>query len=101
MEEVCHISKTLKIIGSKWTLLVIKELLTGTKRFSQLQKSLGGVSPRTLSGRLKDLENHNLIKKVIYPTIPPKSEYSLTPAGHDLSKVVFELRSWGEQHLSA
>lgn len=94
----CPVSRTLKIIGSKWTLLIIRDLCSGTKRFSELQKSLGNISPRTLSTRLKQLEKDRIIKKKVFAQVPPKVEYSLTTRGNSLHDIIDDLRVWGEQH---
>lgn len=92
----CPVSKTLKIIGSKWTLLIIRDLCGGTRRFSELQKSLGSISPRTLSTRLKQLEKDRIIKKKVYAQVPPKVEYTLTARGNSLHDIIDDLRVWGE-----
>ena len=93
----CGVSKTLKVIGSKWTLLIVRDLCDGTKRFGELQTSLSGISPRTLSTRLKQLEKDHIIKKKVYAQVPPKVEYTLTEKGKTLKKLVEDLRVWGEQ----
>lgn len=96
--EECPVSRTLRIIGSKWTLLIIRDLFTGTKRFSELQRSLGNISPRTLSTRLKQLEKDKIIKKKVYAQVPPKVEYTLTDRGLSLHEIIDNLRDWGKQN---
>ena len=91
--ELLKISKAARIIGSKWTLLILGSLLNGTKRFGQLQKELGDINPRTLSKKLKELEKEGYIRKKIYPQVPPKVEYSLTKKGQIFKKIIRELRS--------
>ena len=95
--ELLEISKAAKIIGSKWTLLLLNSLLQGTKRFGQLQKELGNINPRTLSKRLQELEKEGYIKKKIYPEVPPKVEYSLTKKGGVFKQVVNAVRNCGEE----
>lgn len=94
-DKTC-ITKTLKIIGSKWTILILRELCDGTKRFGELQKALTGISPKTLSQRLKELERDKIIKKRIFAEIPLHVEYSLTPRGQSLRQVIEKIREWGE-----
>lgn len=96
----CPIERIVKIIGNKWTMLIIRDLLKGKMRFGELQKSLVGISPRTLSQRLQELEQEGVIIKKIYPVIPPKTEYSLTPKGKDLSQILEDMVAWSDQHLS-
>ncbi len=90
------VMRTLKIIGSKWTILLLRELFEGTKRFGELQKSLEGISPKTLSLRLKQLEKDRIIKKKVFAEIPLHVEYSLTPRGHSLSDVIEKIKDWGD-----
>ena len=91
----CPVRKTADIIGGKWTTLIVRDLLGGTKRYSELQRSLGNVSPKVLSERLKELEKSKIIRKKIYPTVPPKTEYSLTPLGQQLKNVVLAMNDFG------
>jgi DNA-binding HxlR family transcriptional regulator len=90
------VMKTIKIIGSKWTILILRELCEGTKRFGQLQRALEGISPKTLSLRLRDLEKHGIVKKKVFKEIPLHVEYSLTPRGDSLRNIIDEMREWGE-----
>ncbi|WP_088071516.1 winged helix-turn-helix transcriptional regulator [Gottfriedia luciferensis] len=92
----CPIAKTLDVIGTKWTFLIIRDLLIGgTLRFSNLLKSLDGVSPKTLSLRLKELENHGLLERTVYPEVPPRVEYTLTEKGKQLESIFIELKRFG------
>lgn len=95
-DKTCVI-KTLKIIGSKWTVLILRELCEGTKRFGQLQRSLEGISPKTLSLRLRELEKHGIVKKKVFKEIPLHVEYSLTPRGESLRDIIEKMREWGER----
>ena len=96
----CPIERTLGVIGAKWTVLIVRDLVSGTKRFGQLLKSLEGVSPKTLSERLKELEASGIVTRKVYPEVPPRVEYSLTEKGHSLSAIIEEIRRWGEHWLS-
>jgi DNA-binding HxlR family transcriptional regulator len=96
-EKYC-VQKTIKIIGSKWTVLILRELCHGTKRFGELEKNLQGISSKTLSLRLKQLEMNGILNKKIYPTIPPKVEYSLTPKGDSLRQIIHTMHLWGETY---
>ncbi len=94
----CGVDKTLKIIGGKWTLLLLHNLFEGDKRFGQLQRSLIGVSPKTLSQRLKELEKHKIIKRKVFAEIPLHVEYSLTEKGKSLKNIFNQMESWGESN---
>ena len=91
------IGHTIRIIGSKWTILLLQELCHGTKRFGQLEKALAGISPRTLSLRLQQLEKDDIVRKKIFQEVPLHVEYSLTPKGSSLRNVIDDMRAWGEK----
>ena len=91
----CSIEKALNVLDGKWTFLILRDLFEGTKRFGELRKSLHGVSPKTLSERLKELENKGIVKRTVYPTIPPTVEYSLTEKGKSLKPIIKEMKMWG------
>lgn len=94
--EPCPIAKTLDVIGTKWTFLIIRDLLIDkTLRFSELQKSMEGISPKTLSLRLRELEEHGLVERRVYPEVPPRVEYTLTEKGRLLENVFIELKRFG------
>ncbi len=95
--DLLEVSKVAKIIGSKWTILILNSLLNGTKRFGELERSVGDINPKTLSKRLQELEKEGYIKKKIYAQVPPKVEYSLTPKGHVFKQVIRSVRTCGEQ----
>lgn len=95
--ELLEISKAAKIIGSKWTLLILNSLLDGTKRFGQIQKEIGNINPRTLSKRLDVLEKEGYIKKKVYAEVPPHVEYSLTKKGGIFKRVVKAVKTCGEE----
>ena len=92
----CPIAKTLDIIGTKWTFLILRDLLIeGTLRFGDLLKSMDGISPKTLSLRLRELEDHGLLIRKVYPEVPPRVEYTLTEQGRRLESVFVELKRFG------
>ncbi|MFD1178369.1 winged helix-turn-helix transcriptional regulator [Paenibacillus puldeungensis] len=94
--EPCPIAKTLEVIGTKWTFLIIRDLLIdGTLRFSDLLRSMDGISPKTLSLRLKELEEHGIVERTVYPEVPPRVEYTLTEKGHRLEGIFKELKRFG------
>ena len=96
---VCPVARTAEIISGKWTLLIIRDLTTGTKRFSELERSLEGISPKTLSERLSVLEREGVLSRRTYAEVPPKVEYSLTPKGQALAGVIEAMRAYGKSWL--
>lgn len=95
-ERGCPIERAVGLLDGKWTLLILRELFQGTRRFGELRETLLGVSPKTLTERLRFLEDNGVINRVIYPEIPPRVEYSLTPLGKKAWPVIEALRDWGE-----
>lgn len=96
-DSECPVARASEIIGGKWTTLIVRDLLSGTKRYSQLQRSLEGISPRMLAARLAMLEERGLIAKKIYPTVPPKTEYSLTQQGRAMEPVIAAMAVFGQR----
>ncbi len=96
---VCPVARTAKIISGKWTLLIIRDLASGVKRFNQLERSLQGISPKTLSERLRLLEDQGVIVRQTFAEVPPRVEYSLTAKGRDLVEVVECMRCYGNHWL--
>jgi len=86
------------IIGNKWTALILRDLASGSKRFCELEKSVGSINPRTLSQRLDGLEAHGIITKQAFAEVPPRTEYTLTPKGADLIPVLEQMSAWGAKH---
>ncbi len=93
----CAVSKTLKIVGSKWTMLLIHNIFEDKKRFGELQRALPGISPKTLALRLKELERDGIISKKVFAEVPLHVEYSLTEKGKSLRGVFRSLENWGNK----
>lgn len=92
------IASAMEIIGNKWTALILRDLCSGPKRFSELEKSVGSINPRTLSQRLDDLERHAIISKRSFSEVPPRIEYTLTEKGQDLVPVLRQMAAWGDKY---
>src|SRR6478735_773405 len=95
----CPVCRTAEVISGKWTLLVIRDLAAGSARFCELERSLEGISPRTLSLRLRALEDEGVVARHTYPEVPPRVEYALTPKGEALVPLVEDMRSYGMRWL--
>ena len=94
----CPVEVTLTLISNKWKVLIIRELLTGTKRFGELRKSLGDISQKVLTENLREMEKDSLIQRDVYPEVPPKVEYSLTKLGYSLKEILDIMFIWGEKY---
>src|SRR5262249_50499555 len=97
--QPCPVAKTLELIGDRWTLLIVRDLLPGTRRFQDLLESLPGVAPNILSDRLKLMEAPGLIGRRFYSAHPPRAEYELTAKGKELGVIVGALAAWGSRHV--
>lgn len=93
----CPIERAVSVLDGKWTLLVLRELFTGTKRFGELRKTLHGISTKTLTDRLRVMESQGIVDRIIYPEIPPRVEYRLTEYGETLRPIINALKEWGER----
>lgn len=98
--EACPVKHTLQLIGNKWRVLIIHELLQGTQRFGQLQKALDGVTQKVLTANLRALEIGGLVVRTVYAEVPPRVEYSLTPTGKTLKPVLDCMAFWGNNYKS-
>jgi DNA-binding HxlR family transcriptional regulator len=96
----CAVAATAEIIGAKWTALLVHDLSEGPRRFSELEHSCAGISPRTLSERLRALEDEGIVARHSYAESPPRVEYELTEKGADLLPIINEMRRFGHEHLS-
>ena len=92
------IAATMQIIGNKWTALILRDLLSGPKRFCELEKSVGSINPRTLSQRLDALEENGIITRHSFAEMPPRTEYRLTQKGKDLTPVLRQMATWGTKY---
>jgi DNA-binding HxlR family transcriptional regulator len=98
--QTCPVCHTAEIISGKWTLLVIRDLAEGCSRFCELERSLEGISPRTLSLRLRALEAEGIVERRTYPEVPPRVEYRLTTKGRALVPLIEQMRSYGREWLA-
>ena len=94
----CPVETTLSLIGDKWKVLILRDLLPGTKRFGELKKSIGNVSQKVLTAQLRDMEENGLISRKVYPEVPPRVEYSLTELGQSLKPILDAMQAWGEAY---
>jgi DNA-binding HxlR family transcriptional regulator len=99
--DTCPVCRTAEIVCGKWTLLVIRDLADGRSRFCELERSLAGISPRTLSLRLRALEEVGIVERQTFPEVPPRVEYVLTTKGRALVPLIEDMRHYGETWLSA
>jgi DNA-binding HxlR family transcriptional regulator len=95
----CPVCKTAEVVCGKWTLLVIRDLAEGNQRFCELERSLEGISPRTLSLRLRALEEEGIVERHTYPEVPPRVEYALTGKGEALAPLIDDMRTYGTRWL--
>lgn len=94
----CPVETTLMLISDKWKVLILRDLLDGTKRFGELRKSIGSVSQKVLTAQLRQMEESGLLIRTVYPEVPPRVEYTLTELGYSLKPVLDAMRSWGENY---
>jgi len=99
-EYKCSLEATMDVLGGKWRSLILWHLIQEDLRFSQIQKIVPGISKKVLSEHLRLLERNNLIIRIVYPEVPPKVEYKISPKGKTSSKALSELELWGKEHLS-
>ena len=97
----CPVCATADVVCQKWTILVIRDLASGRSRFCELERSLAGISPRTLSLRLRALEQEGIVERRTYPEVPPRVEYALTEKGRALLPLIEDMRSFGREWLIA
>jgi len=101
VDDTCPVCRTADIVCGKWTLLLIRDLAEGHTRFCELERSLGGISPRTLSLRLRALEEEGIVARQTYPEVPPRVEYALTEKGRALLPIIEDMRAYGTAWLDA
>lgn len=98
-KPTCAVETTLKIIGGRWKVLILRELLQETKRFNQLHRSLPGITQKMLTQQLRELEQDGVVHRHVYQQVPPKVEYSLTPLGESLEPVLLSMHNWAVNYL--
>ena len=96
----CPVDTTLTLIGDKWKVLILRDLLPGTKRFGELKRSIGNISQKVLTAQLRDMEEKGLVSRKVYAEIPPRVEYTLTELGYSLSPILDAMKAWGENYKS-
>ncbi len=94
----CPVETTLMLIGDKWNVLILRDLMDGTKRFGELKKSVGNISQKVLTDQLRDMESNGLLTRTVYPEVPPRVEYSLTDLGRSLKPILDVMKDWGENY---
>lgn len=97
----CPVKTTLSLIGDKWKVLILRDLMPGTKRFGELKKSIGSVSQKVLTAQLRDMESNGLVTRTVYPEVPPRVEYSLTALGRSLKPILDAMWNWGESYKAS
>lgn len=97
----CPVETTLTLIGDKWKVLILRDLMPGTKRFGELRKSVGDVSQKVLTAQLRDMEKSGLVHREVYAEVPPRVEYSLTPLGRSLKPILDSMWAWGEGYKAS
>ncbi len=98
-EYFCPVELVIDLISGKWKLLILKQLMSGKKRFSELQRSIPGITQKMLTKQLRELEKAGLVERKVYPVVPPKVEYSLTPMGKNLEKLFNYMHEWGLEYI--
>lgn len=96
----CPVETTLMLIGDKWKVLILRDLMPGTKRFGELKKSIGSVSQKVLTAQLRDMEEKGLVSRQVYAQVPPRVEYSLTELGRSLKPILDAMWNWGMEYKS-
>ncbi|MFV0466922.1 MAG: winged helix-turn-helix transcriptional regulator [Lachnospiraceae bacterium] len=91
----CPVETTLQLIGDKWKVLIIRDLLDGTKRFNELMRSVTGITQKVLTSHLRAMETAGLVTRTVYPEVPPKVEYALTETGFSLKPILDSMVTWG------
>ena len=94
----CPVETTLMLIGDKWKVLILRDLIDGTKRFGELKKSVGNISQKVLTSQLRDMEQKGLLTRTVYAEVPPRVEYTLTKTGLSLKPILEAMKNWGEEY---
>lgn len=96
----CPVETTLMMIGNKWKVLILRDLMEGTRRFGQLKKSVGNVNQKVLTAQLRSMEQDELLTRKVYAEVPPRVEYTLTERGRSLKPILDAMQHWGEKYQS-
>ena len=96
---VCPVETTLMLISDRWKVLIIRDLLEGTKRFGEVKRSIGNISQKVLTANLRTMEESGLLTRKVYAQVPPRVEYTLTPMGESFVPILEQMVRWGEEHL--
>ena len=94
----CAVETTLEIVGGRWKVLILHELFQGVRRFNELHRALNGVTQKMLTQQLRELEDDGIVHREVYPQVPPKVEYSLTPLGRTLEPILDAMHEWGRRY---
>lgn len=94
----CPVETTLLLISNRWTVLILRDLLGGTKRFGELKKSIGSISQKVLTSNLRNMEENGLVHREVFAEVPPRVEYSLTSLGHSLQPILHVMETWGQEY---
>ena len=94
----CPVEMTLQLIGDKWKILILRDLLTGTKRFGELKKSVSGITQKVLTSNLRSMESSGLLTRTVFPEVPPRVEYTLTDVGYSLQPILDSMYNWGDDY---
>ena len=94
----CPVETTLTLISSKWKILILRDLMPGTKRFGELKKSIGEVSQKVLTAQLREMETDGLVRRTVYPEVPPRVEYSLSELGESMRPIISAMEQWGRDY---
>lgn len=98
--SVCPVETTLSLISDKWTVIILRDLLTGTKRFNELMRSVTGITQKVLTSHLRNMEANGLLIRKVYAEVPPRVEYTLTETGYSLKPILDAMYAWGEDYKS-
>jgi DNA-binding HxlR family transcriptional regulator len=99
--ELCPVETTARILGGRWKAAVLDQLFQGTKRFSELKRAVAGITQRTLAQQLRELQSTGIVERTVYPDMPPKVAYSITPLGESLRPLLDAMCNWGKSHSAA
>ena len=99
--ELCPVEATARIVGGRWKAAVLEQLFQGSKRFSELKRGVTGITQRTLSQQLRELQNRGIVERTVYPDTPPRVVYAITPLGKSLKPLLDAMCHWGKSHSAA